>query len=183
MNDIQEKKKQLRQKMKQMQNSLTETYIDDASKTIQERIIRLPKYKEADSIFVYVSTPREPQTVLLIETALKEGKKVYVPKCINSTEMLAVRIDSFEELKPGMMGLLEPEHITNIQDADRMDLILVPCLCASLDGRRLGHGAGCYDRFLEGCHNDLYCLCFQKMLSDEIVMDENDLYMTEVITE
>ena len=61
-------------------------------------------------------------------------------------------------------------------------VVLVPGLVFDAVGNRLGYGKGYYDRFL---NDDLYtiCLCFEKLLSEEIEMDEYDRYMNEVITE
>lgn len=183
MTEIHEKKNQLRHKMKQIQSELTSQYMDTASDRIQSRILKLEKYKKAKSIFVYVNMEKEPQTVPIIEQAIKDGKKVYVPKCISKSEMLAIHIQSVSQLKPGSYGILEPEDLHDTGKAEEMDLILVPCLSASLDGRRLGHGAGYYDRFLREYHGDMICLCYKKMLSDEIPVDDLDIRMPSVITD
>lgn len=183
MNTIYEKKKKLRQKMHLIQSELSPDYPDEASKKIQSKVLDSPEYKNADAIFVYVNTEKEPQTLHIIEKAIQDGKMVYVPKCISKTKMLAVRIKSLYELKPGMFGLLEPEVYTDTRKPEHLDLILVPCVSASMDGRRLGHGAGYYDRFLEGYEGDTFCLCFKEMVSDQIPVDDMDIVMSKVITD
>ena len=69
-------KKELRAEIKEKINSLDKKYIDSASKEIQENLIRLPLFREASSVFVYMSTENEPDTSLVIKEALKERKKV-----------------------------------------------------------------------------------------------------------
>ncbi|MBP3871481.1 MAG: hypothetical protein J6E46_10965, partial [Faecalicoccus sp.] len=46
-----------------------------------------------------------------------------------------------------------------------------------------GHGAGYYDHFLREYHGDMICLCYKKMLSDEIPVDDLDIRMPSVITD
>lgn len=182
-NALYEKKKKLRQKMQLIQSELSPDYLDEASRKIQAQVLDCPEYKKADAIFVYVNTEKEPQTSHIIEQALRDEKMVYVPKCISKTKMLAVRIHTLYDLKPGMLGILEPEVYNDTRKADMLDLILVPCVSASLDGCRLGHGAGYYDRFLEGYEGNMFCLCFKEMLSDQIPVDDLDIMMQKIITD
>ena len=97
--------------------------------------------------------------------------------------MLAVRINDFNNLIQGKFGILEPINFDETITANEIDLIIVPCLCAYLDGRRLGHGAGYYDRFLAGIDIEkTVCLCFDKMLCKDIPMTYHDVYMKRVFT-
>ena len=63
------------------------------------------------------------------------------------------------------------------------DLILVPCVAAARDGRRLGHGAGYYDRYLEGRGAETVCLCFRSCLRDDLPACGHDVRMDRVITD
>ena len=175
-------KKQLRQTMLKLQRSLPEDYINAASNRIQQKILELPQYHMAKSIFTYISMPREVSTSVIIQRALADGKRVYVPKCI-SGEMLAVRIHDLDHMNPGSYGIPEPIDHSEAAAADELDLILVPCVSASADGKRLGHGAGYYDRFLKNKPHNTFCLCFRKMLFTDIPIAEHDINMAFVISE
>ncbi len=180
--DQTEVKKELRKRMRALQKALPEAYVRSAGEEIQQRILSSPRYRESGSIFLYLSTPKEVPTDLILRQALADGKKIYVPKCIGK-EMLAVRIRSLDHLEPGMLGILEPRDWSETADADQLDLILVPCLAAAPDGRRLGHGGGYYDRFLSERRENALCLCFRRMLCGEIPMDGHDVPMPCVVTE
>ena len=97
--------------------------------------------------------------------------------------MLAVRIHSLAELQPGAWGIPEPRYWTEEITAYALDFILVPCVSASLDGKRLGHGAGYYDRFLAGKADHAVCLCFHRLLRDDIPITDNDAILPMVLTE
>lgn len=185
MNEI---KKQLRKIMLERQRNLSESYIIAASESIAGQLLSCEHYQKSEKIFIYVSTAREPDTLAIINDALNNNKKVYIPKCVNK-EMYAVRINDMKNLIVGGLGILEPaeaplqgDYSGNIT-AGELDIIIAPCLSASLDGKRLGHGMGYYDKFLSNSKSHTVCLCFGKMLCDKIPMNENDVYMSDVITE
>ena len=182
-NATHERKKQLRKEISALLKTLPADYRAAASGQIQDRVLASQAYRDAQRIFLYLSMPTEPDTRRVIDAALSDGKAVYVPKCVGRSEMLAVRIRGTDELAPGAYGILEPQDCSETIEPDALDLILVPCVSASEDGRRLGHGAGYYDRFLRGNADKTICLCFRKALCADIPMDENDVFMRTVLSE
>ena len=154
-----------------------------ASAAISSILLAHPAYREARTVFCYVGTPSEPETERIIADALASGKILCVPKCIDKGVMKAVRISSPEDLHPGAYGIPEPsEGLPEVSPAD-IDLAIVPCVAASRDGRRIGHGAGYYDRFLAPIRAKRICLCFKAFLREDIPMDAHDLLMDKVISE
>ena len=178
---IVEKKKALRKTITARLKLLPGSYRAAASESIAEQVLASAEYRAAKRIFLYIGMPTEPDTAGIIRQALADGKAVYVPKCVSKSEMLAVRIRSAEDLVPGAYGIPEPTDLSEAIGPDAIDLILVPCVSAWKDGRRLGHGAGYYDRFLKGNADKTLCLCFRKALSPDIPMDVNDVFMHRVI--
>ncbi len=181
--DMREAKKQLRKEIRARVNALSGAQRRAAGDSIQDQVLLSEEYRGADSVFLYIAMPMEPDTGRIIARALSDGKRVYVPKCIGKTEMLAVRIRSVEDLKPGAYGIPEPQDLSETAEPNAFDLILVPCVSASEDGKRLGHGAGYYDRFLKGNAEKTVCLCFKEALCNAIPTDENDVRMHRVITD
>ena len=180
---VHEAKKQLRKAVSAKLKTLSEEYRTLASEQLRARVLSPAEYREAQRIFLYINMPTEPQTGGIIRQALADGKQVYVPKCISKTDMLAVRIRSTDQLVPGAYNIPEPVDCSETLEPDAFDLILVPCVSASADGRRLGHGAGYYDRFLEGNAERTICLCFAQAMCEDIPVDENDVRMHRVISE
>ena len=118
MNDEQllKKKNRLRRELLIKRRSLPEDYLCAAGNDIAECLLASSMYAEARSIFVYVSVPGEPPTDRIIIRALSEGREVYVPKC-SGGDMFAVRIKSPGDLRPGNMGIPEPEDISETKTA------------------------------------------------------------------
>ena len=175
-------KKKLRQTMLKLQRSLRSDYVNAASGRIQQQVLASPQYHRARSLFTYISMPQEVSTDLILQRALADGKQVYVPRCTDD-EMLAVRIRDLDHLRPGKYGIPEPINHSETAAADELDLILVPCVSASADGKRLGHGAGYYDRFLQAKPHNTFCLCFREMLLPDIPVAAHDIHMAFVISE
>lgn len=176
-------KKKLRRKYKTCGAALTAEYRAFADCAIYSLVQQSEAWQSAKRIFIYVSMWAEPDTRALIGTALREGKSVYVPLCCPDRVMKAVHIMNPDELRPGTLGIPEPPADGEAAQPGSLDLAIVPCITATADGARLGHGAGYYDRFLRLHACPALCLCYGQMLADELPMDENDIWMDGVATE
>ena len=120
-------------------------FIDQA---LIERLLHHPFYQEAKVIATYLSFPHEFQTQELIEQALKDGKKVLIPKTYPKGRMDFVVYDP-QQLVKTSFGLLEPQGNLEVVDASQIDLIHVPGLVFTTEGYRIGYGGGYYDRYLK----------------------------------
>ena len=176
-------KKDCRAKLARIRETLAPAYFDAANAQIQKRVFEFEPFCNARNTFIYMATSHEPQTWELIRKALSEGKGVYVPVCDSATEMSAVRISSKTLFSPNRFGIREPVGATEIMGPAHFDLAIIPCVSADLQGGRLGHGAGYYDRFLCQTKAAKLCLCFDALLSNTIPMDPFDVPMDYIITE
>ena len=110
-------------------------------------------------------------------------KMFFVPKCISKGVMIPVAITPDSVFESGYMGISEPKKYDLSLSVTEIDLSVIPCLTANGKGERLGHGAGFYDRFLSGVKTEKMCLCFGKILSDDIPTDGYDIKMDYIVTE
>lgn len=115
---------------------------------LTERLLQHPFYQEAEVIATYLSFSHEFQMQELIEQALKDGKKVLIPKTYPKGRMDFVVYDP-QQLVKTSFGLLEPQGDLEVVDASQIDLIHVPGLAFTTEGYRIGYGGGYYDRYLE----------------------------------
>ena len=176
-------KRMLRTGMRQRCAEMTEAYRRGADESIRAAVLLSDAYRAAESLFVYVSMPGEPDTRGILASALADGKRVYVPKCLERPVMLAARITDIAAMAPGAMRIPEPLRWDETATAGKIDLVLVPCVAASRRGARLGHGGGYYDAFLQDSPTVKVCLCYEKMLVDGIPMADRDVWMNAVVTE
>lgn len=181
--EIREKKKELRKEIKARIKSLTEDYCIKADAIIQEKVINLPEFKDAKTAFCFVGTDGEPDTKPIILKALEEGKRVGVPKCLTDSQMDVYEISSLDDLEEGMYGILEPKEGLPLIKPEEIDFSLIPCVSCDLEGNRLGHGKGYYDRYLTKGSFYTCMVCRGKLLSRDIPMDEFDIKPSKVISD
>ena len=174
-------KQRIRQEVRQTAANLSPEYRQEASREITRQVLALPFWKQAQTVMMYSSLPGEPDTRILMETALKEGKTLLLPRCYEAGRMEALPVKDPAELKPGTLGIPEPAEET--AEKPEPDLILVPCMAAAPNGIRLGHGAGYYDRFLAEHSAKTVCLCFRKLLRSDLPAEATDISMDLVISD
>lgn len=180
---ITEQKKQLRNVLKASVAELPEEYCRVADAQIVHRVVELPEYQRADTIFCFVGTSSEIDTVPILMDAWEKGKRVCVPKCVGKGIMNAYRIDGMADLQAGSYGILEPGEDAEMILPKEIGLVLVPCLSCSHDGKRLGYGGGYYDRYLRQITAPKAVLCRSRMMRENIPVDLHDLRMDLVICE
>ena len=80
MIEIDGQKETLRKKAKEKVAMLPEEYCTRADEQIFRYAVSLPEYQDAETIFCYVGTKREINTMLIMQDAWKSGKKLVLPK-------------------------------------------------------------------------------------------------------
>lgn len=141
-------KAELRKQVLQEMKAIPRTQKVTMDLALTERLLQHPFYQEAKIIATYLSFPHEFQTQELIEQALKDDKKVLIPKTYPKGRMDFVVYDS-QQLVKTSFGLLEPQGDLEVVDVSQIDLIHVPGLAFTREGYRIGYGGGYYDRYLE----------------------------------
>ena len=119
------RKKALRTEMRLKWEALSDEAAAISGERIARSVLESEWYRQAKSLFIYVSVGKEPDTRALIRAALRDGKEVYVPRCGKKPVMDAVRILSPDGLRPGPFGI--PEPAAGGPCAQRVDLAVVPC--------------------------------------------------------
>ena len=151
-------------------------FIDQA---LTEQLLQHPFYQEAKVIATYLSFPHEFQTQELIEQALKDGKKVLIPKTYPKGRMDFVVYDP-QQLVKTSFGLLEPQGDLEVVDASQIDLIHVPGLAFTTEGYRIGYGGGYYDRYLEHFTGHTLSTVYPCQIRD-FIPEDHDIPVQEVL--
>lgn len=180
VNDIRLEKKQLREHFKKLRASVPDKEAKDLK--IRNKLSNLWVYRDAKTVFTYVSMGSEVSTIEIIEMALKASKKVAVPYCIPGTrEMKFYYIRSLDDLEPGSFGVLEPKTDKCEEAKEHSGICLVPGLAFDRTGRRLGYGKGYYDRFLSNFNGCTVGLTYQCCIADELPSGRYDVKVDTVI--
>lgn len=166
-------------------NSMTPEEVLEKSLVVQRRIMKMPEYMESDSVGLYADFNNEVSTSLIIDEALREGKKVLLP-CIKGRGLLFFSIRGRDELEVGPFGILAPryseEKLDRIEEAG---FLLVPGVAYDPKGGRIGYGGGFYDRTLGRLARRPFVVApaYDIQVLDEMPMMEHDVRVDVVVTE
>jgi 5-formyltetrahydrofolate cyclo-ligase len=176
-------KKTLREELMARESAFPPDYIAKSNAGIAASLLALPEFYSAKTILFFYSIWSEPDTHALINAALAQGKTVCLPESRPHGIMVARKIGSLDELVPARYGIPAPTaEMPEILPED-IDLIIVPSVAFDLDGYRLGHGGGYYDRYLPRSRAFRCGLAREQMLLPRVPRDEFDVAVDCVITE
>ena len=169
----------LRKQVLQEMKAISQTQKVAMDEALTEWLLQHPFYQEANTIATYLSFPHEFQTQELIEQALKDGKKVLIPKTYPKGRMDFVVYDP-QQLVKTSFGLLEPQGDLEVVDASQIDLIHVPGLAFTTKGYRIGYGGGYYDRYLEHFTGHTLSAIYPCQIQD-FIPENHDIPVQEVL--
>ncbi len=143
-------KSTLRAILRQRRARLGPVVLRAASDRIQRAILRLPEWRQARRVCLYLALPGEPRTARLLRACRESGRMVLIPAYNPAARRyMPARLDPDTVVRPGRGSVPEP---VRPRWAPRLavDLVIVPGLAFDRSGRRLGRGGGHYDRLLAG---------------------------------
>lgn len=170
-----ELRKQVLQEMKALPRQQKQAMVQ----ALTDQFLKHPFYQEAKVIATYLSFPHEFQTQELIEQALKDGKKVLIPKTYPKGRMDFV-VYNPQQLVKTSFGLLEPQGNLEVVDASQIDLIHVPGLAFTTEGYRIGYGGGYYDRYLKHFSGHTLSTVYPCQIQD-FIPEKYDIPVEEVL--
>lgn len=175
-------KEAIRDQYKLLREEIPEIEREKKSHRIFEAFLKLPEFETAENILVYVSKGEEVVTHFMVRSLLSSGKTIYVPKVVGD-DMIACRLDHWEDLDFGAFGVLEPSEVIEIKDPSELELIMVPGVVFSIQGDRIGLGKGYYDRFLKRCPGIKVGLAYEEQIVDELPSMPHDVPMNLILTD
>lgn len=147
--------KALRAHIRQLRKLLDEETLRENSRRICDKLLALPQYQTAHTIFAYLAMPGEADLEYFIDQARQVGKRVCVPVCLGPGEMVAALPE--DALQSNRFGIQEPAPgAYQVILPAELDMIVLPCMAFDLRCNRMGHGNGYYDRYLATCTTNLF---------------------------
>ena len=167
-------KKELRRQIRELKRAMTSEQIDAASARLGELFLNCPQYKEAKTIYGYLPYNQEVRTVPMLEQAMRDGKRIAVPKC-HGDEMRFIYMDDLSRVEKGYANIPEPIADDPVAD-DKTALVLMPGMAFTKDGKRMGYGGGFYDKFLaaEPDHPTV-ALCYDFQMVEDLPTEDYDI--------
>lgn len=173
-------KTELRREIRARKRAMTEEEIETRSAKLARLFFASEAYQKAKTIYGYLPYNQEVRTVPMLAQALKDGKKVAVPK-VYGDEMKFLYLDDLNAVAKGYAGIPEPIADEPVAQ-DETALVLMPGLAFDPQGHRIGYGGGFYDKFLaaEPNHPTL-ALCYEFQMLPKLDVEDHDIPVDTVL--
>ena len=136
--------------------------------------------KQGDIFTRIIRWGTELSLLPLIQWLLDTGRRVALPKT-DGDNMDFYEIQDLNEVRKGQFGVMEPigEQKVCWEDA----ICLTPGVGFSIDGGRIGHGAGYYDRYFERHPRLLKVgIAYEFQIVDHIPTEVTDIPLQWIVT-
>ena len=144
------------------------------------------EFERAERIGFYAAMEAEVSTRPAFAQAQLAGKQCLFPRCLDQNQLEFAQVDDWEQLQPGRFGILEPAANIPASFFGQNDLVLVPGVAFDLQGGRIGHGGGYYDRAfpIEGPPGPFMMgVAHSVQLLNSVPLGNHDRKMDAVVTE
>ncbi|MBQ3529265.1 MAG: 5-formyltetrahydrofolate cyclo-ligase [Oscillospiraceae bacterium] len=173
-------KKALRKEIREKKRAMTREEIISRSEKLGELFLSTEAYQNAKTVYGYLPYNQEVRTVPMLEQALRDGKKVAVPKIYGDT-MKFLYLDDLSQVEKNSMGIPEPVADTPVAE-DKTALVLMPGVAFTKKGDRIGYGGGFYDRFLaEEPDHPTLALCYDFQIVEHLPTEDYDIPVDTVL--
>ncbi len=173
-------KKELRAQIRVQKRAMTEEEINRRSQALGKLLAQSEAYKNAETIYGYLPYNQEVRTVPMLEQAIRDGKKVAVPK-VYGDDMKFIYMEDLSQVSLGYANIPEPIEDGPVAQ-DKTALVLMPGLAFDPQGHRIGYGGGFYDRFLaEEPDHPTLALCYEFQMLPHLETEEFDIPVDTVL--
>jgi 5-formyltetrahydrofolate cyclo-ligase len=188
MEDIQEKKRDIRNQITKILSALSEKDLTENTRKIENRLFEFANFLEAKITLLYIPHNSEVNTREIIKRSFDYHKIVVLPAFNpEKFEMKLFKVDNLDaDLIIGERGILEPhpsrcKHIS----IDFIDIAIIPGIAFDEKGGRIGSGEGYYDRLIPNLPvtTRKVALALESQLVQQVPMGSNDKHVDIIITE
>lgn len=188
MEEIQEKKQEIRDEIVQKISGLGQSPLAAKTKAVEERLFEFANYLEARIALLYTPALAEVDTREIIKRSYLYNKIVVLPAYDPETKKMTLRKvdDPEKDLIQGPRGNMEPnpERCKTVP-LDCLDIAIIPGLAMDEKGGRIGLGNGYYDRLIPDLPitTRKVGLVFEDQIISMVPMETHDKYVDIVVTD
>ena len=173
-------KQELRKAIRTRKRAMTEEEIERRSRSLCQKFLESDAYRACRTLYGYLPYNQEVRTVPMLEQALRDGKKVAVPKVCGDT-MRFLYLTDLNAVAKGYAGIPEPIADEPVAH-DETALVLMPGLAFDPQGHRMGYGGGFYDKFLaQEPNHPTVALCYDFQMLPHLETESHDIPVDRVL--
>ena len=155
-----------------------------ASTSVCAQLRKQGIWREAMTVLFYAPLGNELDLTPLFADCEFEGRRIALPgfDAVQGNYAAWFIADRRRDLVKGKFGILEPAAHCRLNRVTGVDLILVPGVAFTPDGRRLGRGKGFYDRLLSEVQGRRCGVAWDFQVREELPSESHDLVMDCLLT-
>jgi 5-formyltetrahydrofolate cyclo-ligase len=186
---LQEEKAQIRRDVIARRDALDPAERAAASAAIRARLAAMPQVAAARTLLAFAAFGSEVDLDPLLEDLIARGVGVFLPFVIGFSppELGIARVkDLRADLVPRRLGIREPDPARRkAARTDRVDVVIAPGVAFDAAGRRIGYGAGFYDRLLSRLRpgTPVIAAAFAIQVLPRVPATSHDMRVDAVVTE
>jgi len=149
------------------------------SAALCDRLMGSAIWENVRTALFFAPLPDEPDIWPVFLAACARGLTVALPRYEPARRGYVARVvrRPEEELVPGYYGIREPRQECAVHPLNLLDLVLVPGVAFDMEGRRLGRGAGYYDRLLKDVQGTICGIAFDEQISGALPVEPHDVFV------
>lgn len=138
-----------------------------------------PAVRAARAVALFSPLPDEPQISEIIELIARE-RAVLLPRV--EGDVMRFYPYSSNAMSKGAYGIMEPMDGEPFSPCE-IDVMVVPGVAFTTDGKRMGRGKGFYDKYMsqEGFRAHKIGVCYAEQILPSLPREPHDVSMDEVV--
>ena len=188
MEEIRQKKQEIRDEAKRARDALSPEIIDEKNKAIEARLFEFANFLESRIVLLYTPLLCEVDTIEIINRSIMYNKIIVLPAFNPNTHKIGLyKVDSLDKgLVQSPRGNLEPntKQFKSVP-LDCLDLAIIPGIAMDEKGGRIGSGNGYYDRLIPDLPitTRKVGLVYESRIMPSVPMESHDKQLDIIITE
>lgn len=188
MEEIKEKKYDIRRQVAQQMGALSDGELLDRMQQIEDRLFDFANFLEAKIVLLYLDGKLEVASRRIIERSYTLNKIVVLPVPEDPpSKITLLKVDNLDtDLTVNAAGRSIPdlERCKRVP-IDRIDIALIPGVAFDEKGGRLGMGDGFYDRLIPKlpATTRKVALSYDDQVLSQVPMESHDKHVDIIITE
>jgi 5-formyltetrahydrofolate cyclo-ligase len=178
-------KRRLRRELCARRRGLSAAAALAAGRAVADHLLAEPALLRAARVALYAAMPDELPTRPLFD-GLAATRAVRLLPRIRADALEFAAVESWDELRPGRYGVLEPPVDRGRVALGAGDVVVVPGVAFDASGNRLGRGGGYYDRAFAPGHGAaplLVGVAYAFQLLDSVPHDSRDRAVDAIVSE
>ncbi len=160
-------------------DSTSHDMLQIASQKIRTRLSDMEPLIEASSVGAHHAIGSEIMTQDIMNDIMNRGQSLLLP-ALRDGRIVFCMVNSAADLMRGTYGIMEPRRRC---PPAIPDILLVPAICVTLQGDRMGYGGGYYDEYLGRHPTTSIAITLEKQIVRKMPRHEHDILVDWVVSE